>query len=293
MTYRPVLLAAILLALAGWIVSLCLFTVSQSEQALILRLGKPVGTVTQPGLGLKLPFVDAVVSYEKRLLTLEPGMDQIILGDQKRIEVETYSLFRIADPLRFYQAVGTVAVARQQLGQIVGTTLRKELGQAALPTLLTAQRDRMTALIRDEVAQQAAPLGVEVVDVQIRRADLPDETSQAIYDRMTSERVREAKEVRAKGFEAAQEIRAKADRERTVLLSQAQRDAQETRGEGDAAANRIASAAFGRDPKFYELYRTLQLYRGALGQGAPTVILSPADKLMRYFTSGPDAPAEP
>lgn len=287
MTLRSVLLAAATVALVGWLLSLSLFTVTQSEQVLIVRLGNPVATVVQPGLNVRVPFIDSVIFYDKRLLPLEPGADQVILGDQKRIQVETFSLFRINDPLRFYRSVGNVEQARSQLSQIVSTTLRKQLGQVALPALLTAERDRITARIRDEVAKQAAPIGVEMADVRILRADLPVETSQAIYDRMTSERVREAKEVRAQGFELGQLIRAKADRERTILLSEAQRESQKTRGEGDAEANRIAAEAYGQDPAFYELYRTLQLYRSAFAQGSPTMVLSPTNTLMGYFNGGP------
>ncbi len=289
MSAQRALVALATIAFLGWLVSLCLFTVGQSQEALIVRLGKPVGTITEPGLNVKLPLLDTVVLYDKRLLPLEPPVDQIILGDQKRIEVETFSRFRIDNPLRFYQSVGSQDQARSQLAQIVSTTLRKQLGQVTLPDLLTEQRDRITARVRDEVTLEAASLGVDVVDVRIRRADLPVETSQAIYDRMTSERVREAKELRAQGFEWGQEIRAKADRERAVLLSEAQRDSQTVRGDGDAEANRIATAAYGRDPAFFDLYRTLQVYRAALTQGSPTLVLSPSSALMRYFEAGPFA----
>jgi membrane protease subunit HflC len=274
----------------GWVAAQSVFIVPQAQQALVVRLGKPVTTIEQPGLAWKLPFIDSVVVYEQRLLPLSPPVDQVILGDQKRIEVETFSLFRIADPLRFYQSLGSEDQARSQLGQIVSTTLRKQLGQVALPVLLTAARDAVTARVRDEVARDAAPLGIAVVDVRIRRADLPVETSQAIYDRMTSERVREAKELRAEGFEVGQQIRAAADRDRAVLLSQAQRESQTFRGEGDAEANRIAAAAYARDPAFYDLYRTMQLYRAALTQGSPTMVLSPSSSLMRYFEAGPFPP---
>jgi len=293
---RPKHLLVVLacVAAAGWLVASSLFIVSETDQALLVRLGKPVRTETQPGLNFKIPLIDSVVLYDKRLLPLEPGVDQIILGDQKRIEVETFSLFRINDPLRFFQSVGTLEQARSQLSQIVSTTVRKQLGQVALPALLTAERDEITTRLRNEVAREARPIGVDVVDVRIRRADLPVETSQAIYDRMTSERVREAKEVRAQGFEAGQSIRARADGERTVLLSEASRDAQKMRGEGDAEASRVAAAAYGKDPDFFDLYRTLQLYRGAFAQGSQTVVLSPSSTLMKYFDIGPaSAPAVP
>lgn len=289
MSGRGLLVGLAGLVFVGWLVSLCLFTVTESQQALIVRLGRPVRTVATPGLNLKLPLLDTVVFYEKRLLLLEPPVDQVILGDQKRIEVETFTLFRIDNPLRFYQAVGNEDRARSQLAQIVSTTVRKRLGQVELPDLLTPKRDQITVRVRQEVALQAGPLGVEVADVRIRRADLPVETSQAIYDRMTSERVREAKDLRAQGFERGQEIRAKADRDRAVLLSVAQRDSQTMRGDADAEANRIATAAYGRDPAFFDLYRTLQVYRSALAPGSPTLVLSPSSALMRYFDAGPFA----
>ena len=294
MRLKHLLLVMACVAAAGWLAASSLFIVSETDQALLVRLGKPVRTETQPGLNFKIPLIDSVVRYDKRLLPLEPGVDQIILGDQKRIEVETFSLFRIDDPLRFFQSVGTLEQARSQLSQIVSTTVRKQLGQVALPALLTAERDEITTRLRNEVAREARPIGVDVVDVRIRRADLPVETSQAIYDRMTSERVREAKEVRAQGFEAGQSIRARADGERTVLLSEASRDAQKMRGEGDAEASRVAAAAYGKDPDFFDLYRTLQLYRGAFAQGSQTVVLSPSSTLMKYFDIGPaSAPAVP
>jgi len=247
--------------------------------------------VREPGLRAKAPLIDTVQFYDNRLLLLEPGVEQIILGDQKRIEVETYSRFRIADPLRYFQAVGTDAQARSQLSQIISSSLRRELGQVGLPALLSAERDRITGRLLAAVAQDAAPLGIEVVDVSIRRADLPVQTSQAIYDRMMSERNRQAKELRAQGFEWAQEIRAKAEHDRTVLLSEAQRDARLTRGQGEAEANHILAAASSKDPGFYDLYRTLQAYRTALAPGTPTVMLSPGSAFMRFFHAG--APAMP
>ena len=281
-----------LLAVAAWLASASLYVVTQTQQALVVRLGQPIAVVSKPGLQAKAPLVDTVLFYDNRLLLLEPGVEQIILGDQKRIEVETYARFRIVDPLRYFQAVGTDAQARSQLSQIISSSLRRELGQVVLPTLLSPGRDRITARLLDVVATDARPLGIEVTDVRIRRADLPVETSQAIYDRMMSERNRQAKELRAQGFEWAQQIRAKAERDRTVLLSEAQRDARTARGQGEADANRITAEAFGKDPAFYDLYRTLQAYRTALAPGAPTVMLSPSSAFMRYFQAGPFAQAE-
>jgi modulator of FtsH protease HflC len=223
------------------------------------------------------------------LLSLQPPLDQIILGDQKRIEVVTLSRFRIDNPLRFFQSVGTEDQARINLSQIVSSTVRKQLGKIALPALLTQERDNITDAIRAEVAQQAKDLGVDVTDVRILRAELPAETSQAIYERMTSERVREAKELRAQGFEWAQEIRSKADRDRAVLLSDSLRKSETERGAADAEANRIAVAAYGQNPEFYDLYRTLQVYRSALTQGSPVFVLAPSNELMKFFDAGPDA----
>ncbi len=272
-----------------WLLSSTLYTLSEVQQALIVRLGAPVGVVDRPGLKFKLPMVDSVIYYDSRLLTLEPAVEQVILGDQKRIEVQTYTRFRIANPLLFYNAVRTVDLAEPQLAQLVSSSLRRELGQVSLPSLLSEDRSRVVAIIEKEVAEKAKDVGIEVVEVRFHRADLPLETSQAIYDRMTSERQREAKEVRAQGFEFAQLIQAKADRERTVILSEAQRQAKITRGSADAEANQILSGAFGKDPQFYKLYRSLQTYRQALANSGPMIVLSPDAEFLRYFKTGPVA----
>jgi membrane protease subunit HflC len=289
MSARAGIVTLAVLAFLGWIGSQTFFVVQQAQLALLVRLGKPVDTLSEPGLYVKYPLIDGAVFYDKHLLSLQPPLDQIILGDQKRIEVVTLSRFRIDNPLRFFQSVGTEDQARINLSQIVSSTVRKQLGKIALPALLTQERDKITDAIRTEVAQQAEDLGVAVTDVRILRAELPAETSQAIYERMTSERVREAKELRAQGFEWAQEIRSKADRDRAVLLSDSLRKSETERGAGDAEANRIAVAAYGQNPEFYDLYRTLQVYRSALTQGSPTFVLAPSNELMKYFDAGPDA----
>jgi membrane protease subunit HflC len=270
-----------------WLLSATLFTVSEVQQALIVRLGAPIGSVNEPGLKFKLPLVDSVIYYDRRLLTMEPAAEQVILGDQKRIEVQTYTRYRIADPLRFYNAVRTVDMAEPQLAQLVSSSLRRELGQVTLSSLLSEKRSHIVELIQKVVSEKAKDVGIEIVEVRFHRADLPLETSQAIYDRMTSERQREAKELRAQGFEWAQLIQAKADRERTVILSEAQRQAKITRGTADAEANQIQSSAFGRDPQFYKLYRSLQTYRLALANAGPTIVLSPDTEFLRYFKTGP------
>lgn len=275
-----VALALVLLA------SLSLFTVDQTEQALVVRLGKPQEVQRNAGLHVKLPFVDTVIFYDTRLLPLEPPLEQIILGDQKRLEVQVYARYQITDPLLYYQSVRTLEQARSQLTQIISSALRRELGQVMLTALLSEQRRQITDIVLQESMAKAQPLGITIADVRIRRADLPPETSQAIYDRMKSERQRQAKELRAQGYEWAQQIQSRADRDRTVILSEAQRQSLTTRGQGDAEANRIFAQAFGRDPKFFEFYRAMQTYRQALADSSPIVVLSPSSELLKYFGNG-------
>lgn len=279
-------LAAIVLV---WLASSTLYTVAEGEQVLIVRQGAPVASVTTPGLKLRIPLIDTIIPYDARLLTLETPAEQVILGDQKRLVVQAYTRYRIVDALRFNQSVRTLELADPQLGQLVSSSVRRVLGQVQLPSLLSAQRAQIVDRIRDEVAERARGLGIEVTEVRLQKADLPLETSQAIYDRMKSERQREAKELRAQGFEWAQQIQAKADRDRTVILSQAQEQSRITRGEADATANGILAAAFGHDPQFYRMYRSLQTYRQALADSGATVVVSPDAAFLRAFKSGPEA----
>ncbi len=264
-----------------------LYTVGEGEQALVVRLGASIGATARPGLKIKAPFIDNVIIYDTRLLLLDPPTEQVILGDQKRLEVQTYARFRITDALRFYQSLRTVERARAELAQIVSSALRRELGQVALSALLSNERVSIVDNIKGEVAAKALPLGVEVVEVHFHRADLPFETSQAIYSRMKSERQREAKQLRAQGFEWAQQIQARAERERTVMLSEAQKSARIARGEGDAEANRLLADAFGKDAQFYKFYRSLQTFRQALADSGPTLVLSPDAEFLRLLTGGP------
>ena len=263
------------------------YVVVESQQALIIRLGAPVGAISEPGLKFQIPFIDSVVFYDGRLQTLAPPTEQVILRDQKRIEVDTYARFRIHDPLRFYQAVRTLDQANAQLTQMISSSLRRELGQVELHSLLSLDRQQTVARIEKDVAEKASALGVEVTEVRLHRANLPAETSQSIYDRMTSERQREAKELRAQGFEWAEQIQVKADSDRTVLLSKAQRHATIIRGEADAEANRILSAAFSKDAHFYKLYRSLQTYRQSLAETQPTLLLTPDAAFLKQFNTGP------
>jgi membrane protease subunit HflC len=280
---------AVVFAAALIVATSSLYALNEGENALVVRLGAPVGVVDKPGLKVKAPLIDTVIVNDARLLLLEPPSEQVILGDQKRIVAQFYTRFRIVDPLRFYQSLRTIAEARAQLGQAVSTAMRREFGQINLPALLSPRRQDVVSAVHAEVSGKFRPLGVEVEEVRLHRADLPLETSQAIYDRMKSERQREAKELRAQGFEWAQQIQSRADRDRTVILSQAQREAQIAHGEGDAEANRILAEAQKDDPNFYVFYRSLQSYRQALADSAPVLLLTPEAEFLKTLKAGPPA----
>ncbi|MBV8659461.1 MAG: protease modulator HflC [Burkholderiales bacterium] len=274
---------------AIWLLSSTLYTLSEGQKALIVRLGAPIEVDDSPGLKVKVPFIDTVQFYDTRLQTLAPPPEQVILGDEKRLEVETFTRYRIVNPLRFYQALRTQDQAAIQLSQLVSSSLRRELGKVMLKSLLSSDRTAIVAQIQQEVAERTRSLGLEVTEVRLHRSDLPLETSQAIYDRMKSERQQEAKELRAQGAEWAQQIQAKADRERTVILSEAQRQSAITRGEADAEANQILAKAFAKDPKFYHFYRSLQTYRQSLSESGATLVLTPDSALLHDFKNGPGA----
>ena len=278
MSLRALMIAIVALAFAAWLGSQCLYTVDQGSAALLVRLGQVVATIEEPGLYFKAPLIDTVTQYDKRLLPLEPPVDQIILGDQKRIVVETFARFRINSPLRFYQTVGTVEQARVNLSQMIGSALRKQLGTVPLSALLTPEREKIAAQVRDEAAVQADALGVQLVDVRLRRADLPTETSQAIYERMTSERVRKPMIFGRRVRNGARKFGPRPIANGR-FLSEAQRESEIRRGAADAEASRILADAYAQDPGFFDLYRTLQVYRAGLTVGAATLLLSPSSEL--------------
>lgn len=266
------------------------YIVNQGEQALVLRFGAvadPEDPVKGPGLHVKKPFIEEVVRYDARLLEVDPPAEQVILADQKRIEVDTYTRYSITNPLLFYQAVRTEEAARARLREIINNSARRVLGSAMLPSVLSPEREQIMHEMKSQVSAAAKSLGVTIADVRIRRADLPPETSQAIYRRMESERQREAAEARAQGAERAQQIRAAAERERTVILAEAQRQAQILRGQGDNEANRVYAEAFSADPAFFSFYRSLSAYREALGEGSTTYVLSPDSDFFRFFANAP------
>lgn len=259
------------------------FTVHQTEQALVLRFGSPKGPVRGPGLHLKLPFIEDVRYLDRRILNLDVPPQEVIASDQKRLVVDAFARFRIIDPLLTYQRVTTEAAAGSQLATIVSSNLRRVLGNAAFSTLLSPDRAKLMEEIRDAVNGEAANYGIEIIDVRIKRADLPEANSKAIYQRMNTEREREAREARAEGQEQAVRIKAQADRERTVLLAEAERDSAILRGEGDREAVRIFAEAFGKDEEFFAFYRTMQAYRKALNSDDTTMILSPDSDFFSYF----------
>ncbi|NBQ83382.1 MAG: protease modulator HflC [Alphaproteobacteria bacterium] len=274
------LVAAAFVALNG------LFIVQQTQQGIVLQFGEPKRTLQDPGLNWKIPFIQNVVFYENRVLSLvSSDSDEVILADQKRLEVDTYTRYRIVNPLLFYQTVRNVLGVEQRLDAIVDSSVRRVLGGATLIDILSEARSELTASIREEVNESANSLGLEIIDVRIRRADYPDATSQNIFNRMKSEREREAKEFRATGEEEAQKIRADADKQRTVMVAEARRQSEILRGEGDAKSIEIYANAFGQDKDFFSFYRSMQAYRKTFSEQGTSLVLSPDSEFFRYFGS--------
>jgi len=279
--------ALVLLLIAVIVAGQSIFIVPETQQALVLQFGDPVQKHTQPGLKFKIPFIQQVKTIDKRVLDLDPPSEEVILADQKRLVVDTFARYKISDMLQFYKSLATEQQAATRLNNIINSTTRSVLGNAALSDILSDRRSQLMASIRQQVNAAVSRLGIEIVDIRIGRADLPDQTLQAVYARMRTEREREAAEFRAQGQEQAQEIRSIADKERTILLAEAERQANAARGEGDANASKIYAEAFGRDPEFYSFYRTLEAYRGSLTGDSTTLILSPDSDFFRYLKNGP------
>jgi membrane protease subunit HflC len=284
MTSRQIFILAVIIG-ALLILSSSVFVVNQQQQALVLQFRESVRTVQEPGLEFKIPFIQTVTFFDKRVLPLEPPDQEAILADQKRIVVDAFARYRITDPLKFFQRLNNERVAADQLSILVNSSMRQVLGTLTMKDLLSAERANIMMSIRDEmnIKAKAADYGVEIVDVRIRRADLPDETSQSIFARMRSERQREAAEFRAMGQEQSQEIKAKADRERVVLVAEARRKSETTRGEGDEEALRTIASATGKDPQFYAFFRSLQAYRETLANKDTSLVLSPDGDFFRSF----------
>jgi membrane protease subunit HflC len=262
-----------------------LFIVKQTEQALVVRLGRPVDVVSDPGLNFKAPFIDSVISIDKRILDLENPSQEVIASDQKRLVVDAFARYKIKDPLRFYQSVGSIQAANLQLTTLLNASLRRVLGEVTFITVVRDEREALMAKIRSQLDREAEGYGIQVVDVRIRRADLPEQNSQAVYKRMQTEREREAQEFRAQGGQKAQEIRSKADREVTVIIADANSTSEQTRGAGDAERNRLFAEAYGKDPDFFAFYRSMSAYETGLKANDTRFLLRPDSDFFRFFGS--------
>ena len=273
------------------------FTVAQTEQVLVVRLGEPVKVVTEPGLNFKAPFIDTVIAIDKRILDLENPSQEVIASDQKRLVVDAFARYRIKNALRFYQSVGSIQAANIQLTTLLNASLRRVLGEVTFITVVRDQREALMARIRDQLDKEADGYGIQVVDVRIRRADLPEQNSQAVYQRMQTERQREAAEFRAQGGQKAQEIRSNADREATVIVAEANSTAEQVRGEGDGERNRLFADAYGKDPDFFAFYRSMTAYENGLKSNDTRFLLRPDSDFFKFFSNSsgkpPAAPALP
>ncbi len=273
---------AVLVVLAATAFS-TLYTVHQTEQVIILRFGKVQKVVREPGLYWKLPFTDEVVSYENRILDLDPAPVKQLLTDRKTIEVDAYARYRITDPLVFFQRVRTYRTLQDRFNKVVRAAVQRVIANVTLPQLLSDKRDNIMQQIREEVDRQATSFGIEIVDVRIGRTDLPAEISQNVYNRMSTDQQRKAAETRALGAEQANITRARADRERTVLLANAERQSDILRGEGEGERNNILAAAFNKDPEFFDFYKSMEIYRESLAGDGTTMVLTPDSDFFRFF----------
>jgi membrane protease subunit HflC len=277
------------------------FIVDMTEQALVVRLGEPIRVITEPGLNFKAPFIDTVINIDKRILDLENPSQEVIASDQKRLVVDAFARYRIKNALRFYQSVGSIQAANIQLTTLLNASLRRVLGEVTFIQVVRDERELLMARIRDQLDHEADGYGIQVVDVRIRRADLPEQNSQAVYQRMQTERQREAAEFRAQGGQKAQEIRSSADREATVIVAEANSTAEQVRGAGDGERNRLFAEAYGKDPDFFAFYRTMTAYENGLKSSDTRFLLRPDSDFFKFFgnasgkppATAPAAPAPP
>lgn len=273
------------------------FSVRQTEQALVLWLGAPVRVISEPGLNFKASLFESVIKIDNRILDLENPAQEVIASDQKRLVVDAFARYRIRDALKFYQTIGTIRAANVQLSTQLNAALRRVLGETTFTHVVRDERAALMRAIREQLNQQAAIYGITVVDVRIRRADLPEQNSQAVYQRMQTERQREAAEFRAQGAQRAQEIRSRADREATIIVAEATSQSEQIRGQGDGDRNRIFAEAFGKDPEFFSFYRSMIAYESGFKSSDTRLLLKPDSDFFRYFgnpagrASAPSAPA--
>jgi membrane protease subunit HflC len=285
----------IVVGLAAILVYASAFIVHQNEQALVLRFGEPKRVVQHPGLNWKVPLVDTVEIYDKRILDLDSQPQEVTASDQKRLVVDSFARYRIVDPLKFYQTLRYEDGVRSRLGPIIDSAMRRVLGGSTFQEVVRDKREELMKRIATQVNQEGNDFGLEVVDVRIKRADLPEQNSKSVFDRMRAERQREAAEFRAQGAAEANRIKATADREATVIKAEASRKGEETRGGGDAERNRIYAQAYSKDPEFFQFYRSMQAYENGLRSGETRMLISPDSQFFKYFAnpSGTSAPAKP
>jgi modulator of FtsH protease HflC len=276
-----IVVAAVILALLTAYGAL--FTVYQTKQALVVRLGEPVRVITEPGLHVKAPLIDTVITVDNRILDLENAPQEVFASDQRRLVIDAFARYRITDVLRFYQTVTNTEGANLRLSSLLNAALRRVLGEATLIHVVRDDRAALMARVRDQLDREARAFGIEVVDVRIRRADLPEQNSQAVYQRMQTERQRQAASIRGEGNQKSQEIRAKADRDVTVIVAEAQSKGEQVRGDGDAERNRIFAEAYGKDPDFFAFYRSMQAYEAGLRANDTRLVLRPDSDFFKYF----------
>jgi membrane protease subunit HflC len=275
----------VILAFAALVSYLTLFTVGQTQQAIVLEFGKPKRIITEPGLQYKIPFIQNVVLFDKRILDIDTASQEVIASDQKRLVVDAFARYKIVNALLFFQSLGNEEGANSRLGAILESSLRRVLGAASFATVVRDKREELMRTILSQVNQEAAPFGINVVDVRIKRVDLPEANMQAIYRRMQTERQRQAAEFRAEGEGAARRIRGTADRQVTVIKADATGESERIRGTGDAEKNRIFADAFGQDPDFFAFYRSMQAYEQGIKPSDTRMLLSPDSEFFKYFTN--------
>ena len=286
MMRNKLLVLGIVVIALGLLATSSLFVVHQTQQAIVLQFGEPKKVVEKPGLAFKIPIIQNVIFYDNRVLDLDPPSFEVLLTDKKRIIIDAYARYRIIKPLEFYQRVKTDAVLRDRFGRIINSSLRRVIARVPLGDVLSDKRDNIMADIQQAVTTQAETFGIKIVDLRIGRTEYPPKTRQSVFDRMRTERQREARELRAEGGEEARGIRARADLEKTILIADAERKAQILKGEGEAGRNTILGKAFSRDPQFFDFYKSLEEYRKNLVDSDTTMVLSPDSEFFRFFDSG-------
>lgn len=274
---------AILVAAVAIIAYSSLYTIYPTQQALVVQFGEVRRPVTEPGIYFKTPFIQDVIFIDKRILNLDMPSVEAIASDKKRLVVDAFARYRIEDPIRFYQTVNNVTQAEARLSTFLQSSLRSELARATFTDVVRDKRSDLMEKIRSQIDGRAAEIGIDLVDVKIRHADLPEANSQAIFRRMQTERQREATEIRAEGEEQSRRIKSRADRDATVLIAEAKRDADKLRGDGDAERNAVFADAYGKDPEFFAFYRSMQAYEAGLQQNDTSLVISPNSEFFRYF----------